>query len=520
VSIHTAAQYVLATVAASHFAELAAMGFFDPAADADVGKKLDDVLRGLRAVEGLEAERLAGCVSRGFASVDFTRLVEEAVKVKLKAEAEAKRLIRAKLVGEAARGAVGQGDFDRFAANAAAAVETALGLVYEAMKKGWDAVARSDVTGRKNYVHVDKEFAEVFRVRERDVVQFLRYDVGDVAYGDVRAEGVVVLVFLGGEKSIRVEVLAKSVAGLPIRFEEMEWGGERWTRLATARVIKPSGAEHDVLEAVRGAVAKALEKLGRPADVREPKEERDDKGDVEAYYLYLYGPHLKPFLEHAAERVEAKPAEVRLEGRRIVISTGDVRAEVEFKLLKGSEAESLLAQDVERTLALYKSLKELGVRVEITPRGVKVGREALWALVTTAVEKAIERRALSGLPAEVTPGVELLNVYSAGGLKIYIFRAEGAHYHFAVKTGQGWRIAGGKQSDRRVIIHGEAARAVADAINVLYRERGVERGIKVKYHNNGVPYILRRLGAVGFNTARVVDCGKSQTGGLSLKVAV
>jgi len=100
-------------------------------------------------------------------------------------------------------------------------------------------VARVDVAGRENYAHVDKEFAKVFDVRKRDVVHYLRYEVGDIAYGGAGAEGVVVLVFLGGKKSIRVEVLAKSVAGLPIRFEEVVWGGERWLKLAVARFNKP-----------------------------------------------------------------------------------------------------------------------------------------------------------------------------------------------------------------------------------------------------------------------------------------
>jgi len=36
-----------------------------------------------------------------------------------------------------------------------------------------------------------------------------------------------------------VEVLAKSVAGLPVSFKEVEWGGERWVRLAMARMNKP-----------------------------------------------------------------------------------------------------------------------------------------------------------------------------------------------------------------------------------------------------------------------------------------
>jgi len=85
---------------------------------------------------------------------------------------------------------------------------------------------------------------------------------------------------------------------------------------------------------------------------------------------------------------------------------------------------------VAQTLALYKSLKGVGVRVEITPEGVKVDAEALWALVATAVE----RGASGKLPAVVMSGVELLNVHSAGGVEMYIFRAEGAHYYFTVKT--------------------------------------------------------------------------------------
>jgi len=80
---------------------------------------------------------------------------------------------------------------------------------------------------------------------------------------------------------------------------------------------------------------------------------------------------------------------------------------------------------------LYKSLKALGVPVEITLRGVKVDSGAMWALVATAVKKAVER----GAPNK---------------LKMHVFRVseEGAHYYFAVKAGQGLRAAGGKQSGK------------------------------------------------------------------------
>jgi len=256
--------------------------------------------------------------------------------------------------------------------------------------------------------------------------------------------------------------------------------------------------EREVLEAVRDAVAKALK-----AEVGEPTEIRDEEGNIKVYHLLLYGPHLKPFLEHAAERVEAQPAEVRLEGRRIVISAGDVKAEVEFKLLKHREVEFLLAKDVRETLALYKSLKEVGVPVEITPEGVRVGSEALWGLVAAAVE-----RALSALPAEVMPGVELLKVYDVGEARMYAFRAEGVHYYFAVKTEKEWRAAGGKYDGTQVQIKGKAAHAVAEAINALYREMDVERRVEVKYGKDGAPYIyltnvdLRLLGLGGGRARR------------------
>ena len=249
--------------------------------------------------------------------------------------------------------------------------------------------------------------------------------------------------------------------------------------------------EHEVLEAIRSAVVKALEKLapeelGRPAEVGKPREK---KGEVKKYYLTLYSHNLALLLEHAAEDVRAELAGVRLEGRRIIIETSGVEAAIDFRLLKRGEAEFLLAEDVGQTLAIYKSLKALGVPVEITPKGVKVDSEAVWALVTTAVESHTP----SGLSAEVMPNIELLKVYSAGDMKLYAFRVseEGVYYYFAVRTKEGWKAAGGKYDGKRVFIAGKAARVVADAINTLYREMGVERRVEVKYDKRyDAPYVL------------------------------
>ena len=111
--------------------------------------------------------------------------------------------------------------------------------------------------------------------------------------------------------------------------------------------------------------------------------------------------------------------------------------------MKNREVELLPVKDIMQTLALYKSLREVGVRVEITPEGVRVDGEAMWALIAVAVE----RDAFDKLPAEVAPGVELLKVYSAGSSKLYIFRVseEGVHYYFAVKT----EGAGRQQAERK-----------------------------------------------------------------------
>jgi len=272
--------------------------------------------------------------------------------------------------------------------------------------------------------------------------------------------------------AVRHEGVWRAVEGL---YDERGKAVELWRK------------EREVLEAVRDAVTKALEKLGRSAEVGEPKEERDKEGKVVGYSLRLYGPHVTPFLEHAAEHVEAGPADVRLEGRRIVVRAGGVETALEFKLLKLHKAEHLTATDVVQTLALYKSLKEVGVPVEITPKGVRVDGEAMWALVAAAVEGG----APSGLPAEVMPGVELLKIYSASGMRIYTFRVseEGIHYYFAVKTEQGWRAAGGKYVERQVQIAGETARTVAEAIFAIYSEMKVERRIEVKQLKDGTPYI-------------------------------
>jgi len=252
-------------------------------------------------------------------------------------------------------------------------------------------------------------------------------------------------------------------------------------------------AEHEVLETVRGAVARTLERLGYPAEVGVPKGKGSEEENVKVYYLKLFNHHLVPLLRHAAEGVTAEPAEVRLEGRRIAVRVGYIEVAVEFRLLKGKEAVCLLATDVRQILALYKALKALGIPVEITPKGVKVDGEAMWSLVATAVENAAEKGALrvqeGWWQTEVIPGVELLKVYSVGGAHMYAFRVGGLHYYFAVKTGQGWKASGGKYDGNQVRLLGDAIVAIAGAINAIYCEMGVDKEIEARRDKDGIPYI-------------------------------
>jgi len=80
-------------------------------------------------------------------------------------------------------------------------------------------------------------------------------------------------------------------------------------------------------------VARALKKLSRPVDVKDPKEKRDEEGISEVYHFRPHGPHLIPFLEHAAEDVRTEPAEVWLEDKCIVAKASSIKAVVEVKSL-------------------------------------------------------------------------------------------------------------------------------------------------------------------------------------------
>jgi len=77
------------------------------------------------------------------------------------------------------------------------------------------------------------------------------------------------------------------------------------------------------------------------------REERNQENNTEAHRLFPFGNHLM-------SRVEIESAEVRLEGRRMVVEINGVKAEIETKPLKDNEAEFLLAENIEHTFALYK----------------------------------------------------------------------------------------------------------------------------------------------------------------------
>ena len=49
---------------------------------------------------------------------------------------------------------------------------------------------------------------------------------------------------------------------------------------------------------------------------------------------------------------------------------------------------------------------------------------------------------------------------------------------------------GGRKAKRQLIIKGKNVRTIAEAVNAIYRERGVERRVEVKYDKHkDVPYL-------------------------------
>jgi len=236
----TAAQHTLATINPPQFTVTDVRDVYGFVVKADVDADLDHVVEGLRAVEG-RGSLGAGWVSAGYISANFALFVKVAVQAKLRMERVG--IVRAGVMCKAVRRVSSQDSANKFVENAAGAVEAALGLAYAVLTAEWRPAAWVEVSGRENYAHASEELAEELDVRKKDKVYYLRYDVGDVAYGDVKVSGAVVLVFLGGEKTVRVETLAKYVVGIPTHFEEVEWGGKRWVRLATASISKPSGVQ-------------------------------------------------------------------------------------------------------------------------------------------------------------------------------------------------------------------------------------------------------------------------------------
>jgi len=207
-------------------------------------------------------------------------------------------------------------------------------------------------------------------------------------------------------------------------------------------------------------------------------EERSEEDDIEVHRLFPFGLHLVPLLERVAARVETKPAEVRLEGRRIVVETNGIKAEIETKPLKDNEAEFSLAENIEHTFALYK--RRWACKSRLCPRASKW--RGTWVLVVTTVE----RSAPSKLPIMVMLGVEPPNVHSGSDVKIYVLCLKDVHYYFTVKTREGQRAACEERYNRRVQINAET---VVNAIKAIYSRAGVERRAEVRWSKDDTPYI-------------------------------
>jgi len=200
-------------------------------------------------------------------------------------------------------------------------------------------------------------------------------------------------------------------------------------------------------------------------------------------------PHLSPLLAKAAENTEARPVRVALEGERLRIVADSVVASAKFEPVRYYNV-VYINPGLSESLRLYKALQALGIPVEITPDGVRLNGDALWTLLTIAVDGVSP-------PAEVVPGVTLANKHNVDGRTLYTFLYEsekGLGIRFVVRGGGEWKTAGGLLQRDFVVVYDKRG-IVADAINAVYRNMGVSWRIVTKDGTFAlVPKDLKLLG--------------------------
>jgi len=241
--------------------------------------------------------------------------------------------------------------------------------------------------------------------------------------------------------------------------------------------------ECDLAEKLWGEIADALHALGMPPNALPLIGRYDGR-----CHISLHVPHLSRFLQHAAEGVEAEPADVSLEGNFLRIRTEDVEAKFEFELAKGSVVK-YIAVELPKALKLYKALKALGVPAGLTPDGVRLSGKAVWALLALTVDRVKP-------VAEVLPNVLLAGKYDVGDRKLFAFvymHNDGIAVRFVLKD-SGWKSAGGYLRKTRVDLRGNVVE-VTDAINAVYAKMGVGRRVAAK--GNVLSLSLRDLTLLG-----------------------
>jgi len=151
------------------------------------------------------------------------------------------------LMGETAEGVKGAvSAIQRVLEGAWISVRPIATIAARALGKEW--IPEPTDTTQGWYVHIGREeFAKAFNVRgRRGVVAYLLYSVGDVEFGCVMARNVKAVAFVGRKKTLRVELLASVVEGLPAnaRVESVSLRDGEWVRLATLYIDVESGLMH------------------------------------------------------------------------------------------------------------------------------------------------------------------------------------------------------------------------------------------------------------------------------------
>jgi len=211
-------------------------------------------------------------------------------------------------------------------------------------------------------------------------------------------------------------------------------------------------------EAIRGKVAELLKRAGAPDGVMPSTSPRA---------VTLSARHLRLLFGGGA----SEPVKVSVRRGAVEVEVGGAKAL--FPLDPAGNRGSIRAiADAQHVHKIAEALLERGLLVH-AGQDLKLHRSSLWPLLAMAVDGASP-------PVEVAPNIVFLHKISGREVVLYAFYHDlcgGGRLCFAFKSGGRWRGICSRVRLRGAMF--AKAKALADAINSVYREMGVGREVRM-----------------------------------------